>query len=80
MECCTKSELGAKNVKFVDRPEFGLVLAQLDIEASLIGKFHSNPPSSFLGVFFGTCTTRHSGKTFCQDLKTIRPVVLEEMR
>ena len=33
-------------MKFVE-PEFGLVLAQLDIEASLIGKFHSNPPSSF---------------------------------
>ena len=33
--------------KFVDRPQFGLMLAQLDIEASLIGKFHSNPPSSF---------------------------------
>ena len=32
--------------KFVDRPEFGLVLAQLDIEA-LTGKFHSNPRSSF---------------------------------
>ena len=40
-------ELGAKNVKFVDRPEFCLVLAQLDIEMSLIGKFHSNPPISF---------------------------------
>ena len=36
-------------VEFVDRPEFGLVLAQLDIEASLIGKFQSNPPSSFRG-------------------------------
>ena len=45
----TKSELGAKNVKSVDRPEFGLVLAQLDIEESLIGKFHSIPPSSFWG-------------------------------
>ena len=40
-------ELGAKNVKCVDRPEFGLVLVQLDIEMSLIGKFHWNPPSSF---------------------------------
>ena len=47
MERFTKSELGAKNVKFVDRPEFGLVLAQLDTEASLIGKFHLNPSSSF---------------------------------
>ena len=47
MERFTKTELGAKNVTFVDRPEFGFVLAQLDIEASLIGKFHSNPPSSF---------------------------------
>ena len=47
MERFIKSELGAKNVKSVDRPGFGLVLAQLDIEASLIGKFHSNPPSSF---------------------------------
>ena len=34
-------------MKFVDRPEFGLVVAQLDIEASIIGKFHSNSPSSF---------------------------------
>ena len=34
-------------VRKVDRPELGLVLAQLDIEASLIGKFHSNPPGSF---------------------------------
>ena len=41
MERFTESELGAKNVKFVDRPEFRLVLAQLDIETSLIGKFHS---------------------------------------
>ena len=40
-------ELGAKNVKCVDRPEFGLVLVQLDIETSLIGKFHSNLHSSF---------------------------------
>ena len=46
MEHFTKSELGTKNVKFVDRPEFGLVLAQLDIEASLIGRIHSNPPST----------------------------------
>ena len=52
MERFTKSELGAKNVKFVDRPEFGLMFAQLDIEASLIGQFHSNPPSSFWGVFW----------------------------
>ena len=29
-------------VKFVERQEFGLVLAQLDIMASLIDKFHSN--------------------------------------
>ena len=37
MERFTKSELGAKNLKtFVDIPEFGLVLAQLDIEASFI--------------------------------------------
>ena len=36
-------------MKFVDRPEFGSVLAQLDIEASLKGKFHSNPPSGFRG-------------------------------
>ena len=36
MERFTKSELRAKNVKFVGRPKFGLVLAQLDIEASLI--------------------------------------------
>ena len=35
MERFTKSELGAKNVKFIDRPELGLVVAQLDIEASL---------------------------------------------
>ena len=34
--------------KFFDRPEYGLVLAQLDIEA-LTGKFHSNPHSSFWG-------------------------------
>ena len=47
MERFTKFELGAKNAKFVDRPEFGLMLAQLDIDASLTGKFHSNPPSSF---------------------------------
>ena len=33
------SKLGAKNVKFVDRPEFGLVLAQLDIEASKQASF-----------------------------------------
>ena len=44
MERFTKSELGAKNFKFVDRPEFGLVFAQLDVEASLIGKFHLNSP------------------------------------
>ena len=49
IERFTKSELGAKNMKLVDRPEFGLVLAQLDIEASLIGKFHSNPPSRSWG-------------------------------
>ena len=49
MERFIKSELGAKNVKFVDRPEFRLVFAQLDTEASLIGKFHLNPPSSFWG-------------------------------
>ena len=35
-----KTELGAKNVNFIDRPEFGLVLAQLDVEAGLTGKFH----------------------------------------
>ena len=29
---------------------------------------------------FGTCTTRHLGEHSDQDLKTIRPVVLEEMR
>ena len=46
MERFTKFELGAKNVKFVNRPEFDLVLAQLDTETSLIGKFHSNPPST----------------------------------
>ena len=37
------------NPLFVDRPEFGLELARLDIETSLIGKFHSNQPSSFWG-------------------------------
>ena len=48
MECeQVFDELGAKNVKCVDRPEFGLVLVQLDIETSLIGKFHWNPPSTF---------------------------------
>ena len=41
------SQVNVFCVKFVDQPEFGLVLAQLDNEASLIGKFHSNPPRSF---------------------------------
>ena len=36
MERFTKSKLGAKNLKLVDRPEFGLVLSQLDIDASII--------------------------------------------
>ena len=47
MKRFTKSELGTKNVKFVDRLEFGLVLAQLDIEVSLIASWIRIHPVQF---------------------------------
>ena len=59
-------------VKYVERPEFGLVLARLDIMASLIDKFHSNSPSTFWEDAITRkikMATRHWGEYSDQDLK-----------
>ena len=38
---------GNQPAKFFDRPEFFYMLAQLDTEASIIGKIYSKLPGSF---------------------------------